>query len=76
MKLKTFESVNISTRTVYTVYSNWKEHVCVERFTVDYLQDTHEELSKAVLKRNTYNDAVVRCIDVRCGEQHVSIEIK
>ena len=72
MKLKTFEKVNVNTRTEYTVFHDDDPF---DSFTVDYLSKDYD----AILRRMRYEKAgaVVRfvCVNSATGNLSVTVEI-
>lgn len=66
IKLSTFNKLNISTKTRYTVHVGAAEGQMVDYFTVDYLEKDMDMLNKNILKRMRYEEqgAKVDMIDI------------
>lgn len=76
MKLKTFDTVNLSTVTVYCV-TEMKDGVEVgyDHFTLDYLEQDNEKLGRAVSKREALKKAgaEVKFVDVINGKCNLTV---
>lgn len=72
MKLKSFQKINYSTKTVFTIFEDSACTKLLDRFTVDYINTEADKLNASILKRMSYESITDVCyFDVINGTLYV-----